>query len=529
MQRIDLTTRTHRSTFPRLPAAFLVVSLLVAGCFDDLPTLPPEGQVPLEALLTSGLQVDLNPEERAPLSARVSFRTRVPASAAVEVLGDEPLPGPARLPVVDHAVPVLGLYPDRDNQVEIRVEVPDGAWAVDTFLVLTDPLPDFFPEIEILTADPGRMEPGWTLSNFSVGTGEEFLTYPFMFDANGDVRWYLDLSEFGGMAYLGERLANGNLGLAHGEIIREYDMLGGEVELWETPGYLFHHDLVETPDGNLIVLMSRADLETVNDQVIEVDRQTGEIVTEWDLREALDVNRRDYPPSQDDERNWLHTNAVWYDAADNAIIVSARNQTAVVKLSRDNEVVWILGAHQGWGPAGLDGSGPETSDFLLTAVDEQGQPLSDEVQLGQESSPEFRWPWGQHTPVLLPDRRILVFDNGLQRDFTGGPGLFSRGVEYQIDEESMTVRQTWQYGEERGVEYFSSIISNVDHLPGTGNRLIAPGITGGDRAFVTEVTYPTGEVVFEARIEFKNELSTGETAWGDFDLVYRSRRLSLYP
>jgi arylsulfate sulfotransferase len=136
---------------------------------------------------------------------------------------------------------------------------------------------------------------------------------------------------------------------------------------------------------------------------------------------------------------------------------------------------------------------------------------------------------GPRAPVLLPDRRIFVFDNGLQRDFTGDPGLFSRGVEYEIDEESMTVRQTWQYGEERGAEYFSSIISNVDYLPETGNRLIAPGITDGDGAFVTEVTYPAGEVVFEARIQFKNQLSTGVIAWGDFDLVYRSRRLSPHP
>ena len=36
-------------------------------------------------------------------------------------------------------------------------------------------------------------------------------------------------------------------------------------------------------------------------------------------------------------------------------------------------------------------------------------------------------------------------------------------------------------------------------------------------------------VVFEAVIEFKNQLGSGEIAWGDFDLVYRSERLPLYP
>ncbi len=130
--------------------------------------------------------------------------------------------------------------------------------------------------------------------------------------------------------------------------------------------------------------------------------------------------------------------------------------------------------------------------------------------------------------MLLPNGNLFVFDNGLNRRF-GGPPSFSRGVEYEIDSEAMTVRQVWAFGGERGVEYYSPI-SDVDHLSATSNRLIMPGIIFGESpsAFVTEVT-EAGEVIFDAEVRFRNSLGTGMFSWGQFDLVYRSERIALYP
>ena len=91
----------------------------------------------------------------------------------------------------------------------------------------------------------------------------------------------------------------------------------------------------------------------------------------------------------------------------------------------------------------------------------------------------------------------------------------------------MTIREVWQYGEERGSSYHSAIISDVDHLPVTGNRLIMPGITQEHSAYVTEVTVPGNEVVFDASIHFLDLFGTGEQGWGQFDLVYRSERVEL--
>lgn len=509
--------------------AFLGLAVVLTSC-DDLPSDKQGRQRALADLLVGDLTLTPNPNGTTPLAAEAVFRTKAPASVQIEVSGAEPLVHRFEEVGQEHRLPILGLYPGTENLVEIRVvEAATGDFAVDTLTIATDPLPNFLPDVHVATADTARMENGWTLSSLSIGQGDRFHSYPIMFDSDGEIRWYADMSFFGWMVYMVERLRNGNLVLGRGSTIYEYDMLGAEISRWEMPGYTFHHDVVEKPDGNLLVAVNKDGTGTVEDHVIEIDRASGQIVREWDLREVLDVSRRVYGG---DDADWFHMNAVWYDESDGGLILSGRNQTAVAKVSRDNELVWILSPHRGWGAAGPNLKGQDVTEFLLTAVGAGGTPLPGAVQQGDEDAPDFSWGWGQHAPLILPNGNIFIFDNGLFRNFSTSTQL-SRGVEYTIDEANMTVRQVWQYGKERGPEFYSPIISDVDYLPETGNRLISPGIVGipAPRALVTEVTYPDGQVVFEVSIEFKNLQSSGKMTdrWGAFDLVYRSERLPLYP
>ena len=50
----------------------------------------------------------------------------------------------------------------------------------------------------------------------------------------------------------------------------------------------------------------------------------------------------------EDLRDWSHTNAVFYDEKDGTFVLSARRQDAVYKVTRDGELVWILGNHDNW-------------------------------------------------------------------------------------------------------------------------------------------------------------------------------------
>ena len=257
---------------------------------------------------------------------------------------------------------------------------------------------------------------------------------------------------------------------------------------------------------------------TVEDHIIEIDRNSGNIIMEWDLRQSLDEYRTALLDLLDDQYvDWVHCNAVLYDPSDNTIIVSGRTQ-GVFKLDYDNQVKWILGSHLAWGENRM---GQDLNQFLLEATDGAGNPLNDDVQLGYDNHAEFEWNWYQHAPLITPNGNIMLFDNGDNRNFSGWSG-YSRAVEFDIDEENMQVRQIWQYGKERGAATRSRIISDVDILPQTGHIMFCPGhnVENSDGlvgAKVVELDYDTKEVFFEAEIN-----SLGLT-------LHRAERMTLYP
>ncbi len=512
----------------------LAAVLLLSACdvINYLPSDPQETQVPLDSLLAGDVAVTMNPSGIAPLTALAQFQTKRPARIHLEVLGREPLihafPEDARA----HVLPILGLYAGRENRVVLRITEEGVGFALDTLRLQPPALPESLPAITIKTANMQSMEDGWTLSELHLGTSGIYKSMPFMFDTHGDIRWYLDLSAFegspsyGDVVWMAPRLANGHLGLAYGSSIYEYDMLGREVDRWDFEGYSVHHDLVEMPNGDFLIGANRDDLTTVEDHVLQIDRRTKAVKRVWDLRQILDNDRFDLFDSASD---WLHLNSVWYDERSDALVISGRQQ-GIMKVSMDNELIWILAPHRGWGPAGPDETGLLTSDYLLTAVDAEGVPYPQSVQDGTTNAAGFSWTYGQHAAMYLPSGELLAFDNGARRNFQNIYSAYSRAVAYQIDETRRTVRQVWQFGMERGPEFSSMAISDVDFLPTTGHILVAPGQNNepDPHAYVTEVTR-TGQVVFDARIAFKNALSSGGTGWGKVDIIYRSERMTIYP
>ena len=495
-------------------------------------------------LLTSGITVTLNPTGIAPLSAQATFQTSLNCSVLVEIM-DEGEAGQSAYPALaskifendgtDHAIPILGLYPGRMNSVALTLFTHHGRPESHLLSIETDPLPSFFPDIEVSAADPGRMEPGMNLSTLNIRTRQGSQMYPIISDHNGIVRWYLDLSAHKGLLAPFRRIGNGNFLGSIGDWIYEYDPLGRLVYEINLPGYNFHHDIIELPNGNLVACVDKSGTTNVNsrglipstgDFIIEINPAAKSIVTTWDLREILDVDRNEQINSNGD---WFHMNGLWYSPDDHCLIVSGRHQ-GIAKVTWENELKWILAPRQGWGNAGYDGSGPPTSPYLLTAVAAGGTPYATEIQDGYAGADDFDWNFGQHFPLVLPNGNLLLFDNGDFRYFISGFPQFSRCVEFRIDEATMTVEQVWEYGKERGQETYSRIISAVGHLPQTANRLFCPGIiqtAEGTSAKIIEVAYPGKDVVFEATLRFKNLLAAPGLPVADN--IYRSYRISIYP
>ena len=385
-----------------------------------------------------------NPYGKSPLTALVIFRTTNSVSPTVTIHGDDDLTTFTHTfdSSTDHYLPIYGLYADRDNKVTISYKDGDQSVAKD-ITVTTDKLPD---DMVLPTEVKANKE---KLANELYFFTPSSKGYTVAYDVNGDVRWYIDQQA----PWKIDRLNNGHLLLSTERLINqpyyttglyEMDLLGKVYTEFSLPGG-YHHDYFEMANGNLLVSSDdfNGDAGTVEDYIVELDRQTGEIVKKFDLKKVLSTD--DGKSENWSSYDWFHNNSVWYDEKTNVVILSGRHKDAVIAIDYDSgKLKWIIGDPTNWDE--------EYQKYFFTPVGD-----------------DFEWQWSQHAAMVTPEGYIFILDNGNNKskvsdDYVPAEDSYTRGVMYKIDTDKMTIEQVWQYGKERGSDFYSPYISDVDYL-----------------------------------------------------------------
>ena len=76
------------------------------------------------------------------------IKTDKPSSVSVKVLGDIPVEQSIEDFETNISIPVLGLYPNSLNKVEVTLDF-EGGQQIDIIEIQTQEIPDFFPEIKV--------------------------------------------------------------------------------------------------------------------------------------------------------------------------------------------------------------------------------------------------------------------------------------------------------------------------------------------------------------------------------------------
>lgn len=371
--------------------------------------------------------------------------------------------------------------------------------------------------------------------------------FTFVVDTQGEYRWWLNQSSIydGHDVNINKRgylmgireTPRGTFTAVQGQHWYEFDMLGQILVNHKLPrGFQdATHESVETSKGTVLLRVGKRNykrddglhVHTIRDHIIEVDK-SGRVIDVWDLNLILDPLRDSLLGALDagavcvnvdlshagqqaklepdtpygdalgvgPGRNWAHVNSIAYDAKDDSIILSSRHQ-GVVKIGRDKEVKWILAPSKGWNE--------KLSKKLLKPVADSGKPLQCDEN-GKCENSDFDFSYTQHTAWLSSKGTLTVFDNGDGRGLEQ-PALptmkYSRFVEYKIDEKNMTVQQIWEYGKDRGYDWYSPITSVVEYQK---DRDTMFGFGGSVHLFdggqptvgkLNEIDYKTKEVKVE--------------------------------
>ncbi|WP_334352309.1 aryl-sulfate sulfotransferase [Companilactobacillus sp. HBUAS56257] len=464
--------------------------------------------------------VKVNPYEDSPLTALVIFQTSKAAKVSYTVEGKtdktsitNSVKGYKKV----HQVPIAGLYADTNNTVTMTITYKDGTTETKTLTIKTGELPKYVKsaKIEVTKNDKDKMDIGQNKLTLINRTTKE----PFAVDADGEVRWYsTNYSQ-----HTIEQTKNGHFliltkenvdSMVYNDLI-ETDVLGRVYKEYsfnskvksndsnnaKDETTVIHHDLLELPNKDILATVNDGS-KYKEDVMVQISHKTGKIVKVIDLKKLLPSSMyKNYKAGADGKIDWFHQNAVDYDASDNTIMISGRNQDMIMKLNyRTNKIIWIY-------------SGKKKSSWPKKYRSKILTPTKGTSITG-----------GQHGLYQLDKTTdgedIILYDNNI--DVTNGDkktsGKYSQAVQYHVNLNNMTIDQTWAYGKSLGKANFTNIIGYAER-ESNGNTLIDFGFKNkGKESNIIEVD-SEGNQVFN--ITVKNAASKA--------YVYRAYRLEFYP
>lgn len=290
---------------------------MVGTSLPILITLNPYGHAPLTALATAEM----------PVLGKFSLKVLGQGEEGIPISHDFTIPSEPVLHSSDDSIqfqiPVLGLYPDHENRVVFTFKSPEGQVRLADTVTISTPTIPLNPDVNVVVNNlPADYDDLYFVSNLQAG-----------FDQRGAVRWIYT----GNAQYLFRRMENGNLLMTsdenlvsyHNEKFMEITIFGETLREYTVPNRM-HHEVRQMPNGNFLVATNSNRYEgNGNDGrweegvVVEMNRQTGEVVKEWDFNQILDTNRNRPPGGNPDDL--LHINTVYYDETDDSIVISSKH------------------------------------------------------------------------------------------------------------------------------------------------------------------------------------------------------------
>lgn len=333
------------------------------------------------------------------------------------------------------AFPVFGLYANHRNELSLTARFRDGSTHESRLAVVTGPYTGpatLYATPEVRTAR-GAATPGFDYMLVRNG-----LTTPVILDSDGQLRAAGSgpgnsfSSLFGDDAFY--------VGDAAAPLLHRVDVDGSvRSSRLDDPRLInFHHEMARGKTGFLAELDARVGGVLLIESIVAEIDISGRVLKEWDLGQIFRAAMRAGGDNPDnfvrDGIDWFHMNSAIYDAHDNTLLVSSR-ENFVVKLDYDTGAIrWLLG---------------DTSKHWYVNYPSL-RALALRVTEGKA-------PIGQHTLSVAPNRELLLFNNGLAslNQPAGAPAGHNRSYStpsrYAIDDKARTAREVWTWDADRAL------------------------------------------------------------------------------
>ena len=379
-----------------------------------------------------------------------------------------------------HEFQLIGLVPGEVNEVTLTIV---GSWGnVRQTVHFTADMPETESGYATkLSYTDGASGAAQSDGLFTMMRVNGYLGYGFMYDNAGVLRYEMVLEGYG----LDRVLTAGNdiITCVSSTKLARLNGLGRVVQVYDLDGYELHHDIGFGRDGEILALAENTDGETVEDQVLSIDIESGEVTHLLDFTKILPgyfsmtrpVSATDPFFWQAGEWDWMHLNSLQYMPDDDSLIVSSRETSTIIKVKNihgEPEADWFAGDARVWADTPYAGLClTQEGDF----VPQYGQHCVEFYKDGDEAGVYYLLLYdNNYWAMSSRDNFSLDVDDSVGTDTYGDGSEHSRVCVYKIDENNRTFALDSSFE----VPY-SSIVSNGTPVPygTTGNWVVNSGVS----------------------------------------------------
>ena len=240
------------------------------------------------------------------------------------------------------------MIPGTLNEVEFAIEDEDGNTITRTYEYTTSSLlGNEDVQLEEMNSTVDSVDIGNGLFAF-MGNDSDEQDFMYYYDEDGVIRGEIPI-----LGYRSHRLLFQDdlmyFSVAESKMVA-MNGLGQIVKIYDLGQYELHHDYVFDNDGNILILASDTESDTVEDRIVLLDVETGKVSEVLDLEDLFGSYKDMTSHDEDEDWDWMHINTLqWLE--DGSVILSSRETSTIIKindLETNPSIDYLIGEESFW-------------------------------------------------------------------------------------------------------------------------------------------------------------------------------------
>lgn len=250
----------------------------------------------------------------------------------------------------EHEFQVIGLIPDTENTITFYITNEDGS--TDTKEIVYEMGSLYGEEAVQLDTDvkqsSDKLEDGLYVVLGNDSTSMDFMYFMYYYDNNGVLRGEVPL-----LGYRSHRLIFDENSMYYSiseKKMAQVNRLGQVTKVYDLGNYKLHHDYVFDENGNMLILATDTTQDSVEDIVLKLDVNSGEVTEVLDLGDLFGEYKKTCVKNSSDELDWMHINTIQY-IGNGSVLLSSRETSTIIKVDNiyDGPVVsYMIGEKDFW-------------------------------------------------------------------------------------------------------------------------------------------------------------------------------------